>query len=156
MQQAQIRTAATGVPVATLSDWLRGNHLPREASELLKVVRQLSEWAAKAPPSAAHWRGLLEAASRRDTGPAARPVPPSASGSAIAALGELLTAAFTADEVTLDAVCLSGQALSIAMGRPIHAVHTGEVRPRSVTVRVLLPSRDIHLAFPIPVSYTDG
>lgn len=168
-QQAQIRLAAagsrltltrasraTGIPVATLSDWLRGNHLPREASELLKVVAQLSEWAAKAPPSATHWRGLLEAAARRDTAPPVRPVPPSTSGSAIAALGELLTAAFTADEVAIDAVCLSGQALSIAMGRPIHAVHTGDVQPQSVSVRVLLPSRDISLAFPSPVSYTDG
>jgi len=147
---------ATGVPVATLSDWLRGNHLPREASELLKVVAQLSQWAAIAPPSATYWRGLLEAAARRDTVAQARPLPPSRSGSAIAALGELLTAAFTENEVTIDAVCLSGQALSIAMGRPIHAVHTGEVQPRSVSVRVLLPSRDIDLAFPSPVSYIDG
>ncbi|MCX4993367.1 hypothetical protein [Streptomyces sp. NBC_00568] len=53
-QQAQTRLAeagsrltlarasrATGVPVATLSDWLRGNHLPRETADLLKVVTQL-------------------------------------------------------------------------------------------------------------------
>ncbi|MEV6196187.1 GntR family transcriptional regulator [Streptomyces sp. NPDC051920] len=146
---------ATGVPVATLSDWLRGNHLPREIADLMKVVTQLCAWAAKAPPSASHWRGLLEAAGRDATRPA--PVhAPAGHGSAIAVLGELLTAAFTEDEVAIDAVCLSGQALSIAMARPIHAVHAGEVRPRSVTLRVLLPSRDIDLAFPSPVSWDEG
>ncbi|MFI6495603.1 hypothetical protein [Streptomyces sp. NPDC050564] len=29
------------------------------------------------------------------------------------------------------------------------------MRPQSVTVRVLLPSRDIHLAFPTPVAYDE-
>jgi hypothetical protein len=117
---------------------------------------QLSEWAAKAPPSATYWRGLLQAAHRRDTVRTEPAASPSAPGSAIAALGELLTAAFAENEVAIDAVCLSGQSLPIAMGRPIHAVHTGEVRPQTITVRVLLPSRDIDLAFPIPASYTDG
>ncbi|MGD1221973.1 GntR family transcriptional regulator [Streptomyces krungchingensis] len=166
-QQAQTRLAqagsrltlartsrATGVPVATLSDWLRGGHLPRDATDLLKVVTELCTWAAQAPPSPAHWRRLLDAAGHNPAR-AAPTVPPAAHGSAIAALGELLTAAFAEDDVAIDAVCLSGQALSIAMARPIHAVHTGTVRPVSVTVRVLLPSRDIDLAFPSPVTY-DG
>ncbi|MFD9463129.1 hypothetical protein [Streptomyces sp. NPDC060027] len=80
------------------------------------MVTQLCTWAAKAPPSTPHWRGLLDAAGRNTPRPAHRPTP--AHGSAIAALGELLTAAFAEDEVTIDAVCLSGQALSIAMARP--------------------------------------
>lgn len=143
--------------MATLSDWRRGNHLPREASDLPTVVLQLSRWAGHSALSRTHWRGLLAAAT-----PTGRPwlagdkLAPSGRSSAIALLGDLLTEAFAEEDVRLDAVCLSGQVQSIAIGRPITAVHTGEVSPRRVSVRVLLPSRDIQLAFPIAVSSTNS
>ncbi|MDH6570201.1 hypothetical protein M2160_005222 [Streptomyces sp. SAI-117] len=143
----------SGVPVATLSDWRRGNHAPREADELLKVVRLLCAWAKVDPPVDAHWRRLLDG-----SGPRSVPsVPPLPFGSTLLALGDRLTAAFAAPHVEIDALCLNGQSLALAMGHPIHAVHAGVVRPARIDVRVLLPSRDIELAFPCAVDVgTDG
>ncbi|MFC8198957.1 GntR family transcriptional regulator [Streptomyces sp. NPDC057298] len=131
----------SGVPVATLSDWRRGNHVPREADELLKVVRLLCGWAKQDPPVERRWRQLMES-------PTVANAPQVPATSSVVALRDHLRSAFAAPEVWIDAICLNGQSLAVAMGDPIHAVHAGEVRPEKISVRVLLPSRDIDLAFP--------
>lgn len=131
----------SGVPVATLSDWRRGNHVPRDAEELLKVVRLLCGWAKQDPPVERRWRQLMES-------PAVADAPQVPFASSVVALRDHLRSAFAAPEVWIDAMCLNGQSLAVAMGDPIHAIHAGEVKPERINVRVLLPSRDIDLAFP--------
>ncbi|WP_406838882.1 GntR family transcriptional regulator [Streptomyces sp. AHU1] len=140
----------TDVPVATLSDWRRGNHVPREFADLLKVVRLLSERAGQGPPSIARWRQLLVASG---PWPAGSVTAGELAGWApsIVALGDRLEAAFSEPHVQIDAVCLNGQSLSLAMGRPIQAVYAETVHPERIDVRVLLPSRDINLAFPCAI-----
>jgi hypothetical protein len=39
----------------------------------------------------------------------------------------------------------------VAIGEPLRLIHEGRLRPRSIDVRILLPSREIDLAFPVPV-----
>nr|BFD84068.1 GntR family transcriptional regulator [Streptomyces sp. Xyl84] len=79
------------------------------------------------------------------TGPAAPPLPTTA------ALAPRIAAAFTASHVEIDALCLTAVSLTLAMGEPLRQIHAGRLKPAKVDVRVLLPSRDIELAFPAPV-----
>ncbi|MEV5874070.1 GntR family transcriptional regulator [Streptomyces sp. NPDC052101] len=67
------------------------------------------------------------------------------------ALAPRLTEAFSARHVRIDAVCLTAQSLIPALGEPLRLVHEGRVRPERIDARVLLPSRDINLAFPVSV-----
>ncbi|GGX98980.1 GntR family transcriptional regulator [Streptomyces minutiscleroticus] len=69
----------------------------------------------------------------------------------IVGLAPRLTRAFESPQVRVDTVCLTAETLMLALGEPVRLVHEGRVRPRSIDVRVLLPSRDIPLAFPVPV-----
>ncbi|MEH0577650.1 MULTISPECIES: winged helix-turn-helix domain-containing protein [Streptomyces] len=62
-----------------------------------------------------------------------------------------LTAAFAADVVRVDAACLTAESLLLALSEPLRLVHGGEARPRKIDFRILLPSRSIALAFPVPV-----
>ncbi|MGP3983425.1 winged helix-turn-helix domain-containing protein [Streptomyces sp. KR80] len=66
-------------------------------------------------------------------------------------LASRVVAAFEARHVRIDALCLTAETLSIALAEPIRQVHAGLLRPETVKVRVLLPSRDINLAFPVRV-----
>jgi hypothetical protein len=66
-------------------------------------------------------------------------------------LAPRLTQAFSAPHVRLDALCLTAESLIPALGEPLRLIHEGRMRPESVDVRLLLPSRDIDLAFPVPV-----
>ena len=43
-----------------------------------------------------------------------------------------------------------------ALGEPLRQIHAGRLRPAKIDVRVLLPSRDIDLAFPTPVDASDA
>ncbi|MCH0566084.1 MULTISPECIES: GntR family transcriptional regulator [unclassified Streptomyces] len=70
-------------------------------------------------------------------------------------LAPRLTEAFAARRVTIDAVCLTAESLMIGLGEPMRRLHEGTLRPESVEVRILLPSRDISLAFPAPVQGDD-
>ncbi|MFI6347712.1 GntR family transcriptional regulator [Streptomyces sp. NPDC050560] len=65
-------------------------------------------------------------------------------------LAHRLSEAFRAPHVRVDAVCLTAETLMLAVGEPVRRIHEGLLRPESVEVRVLLPSRDISLAFPAP------
>lgn len=64
------------------------------------------------------------------------------------ALAPRLTEAFSAPHVRVDAVCLTAESLMLALSEPLRLIHAGSVRPERITVRILLPSRDIALAFP--------
>jgi DNA-binding transcriptional regulator YhcF (GntR family) len=66
-------------------------------------------------------------------------------------LAPRLTEAFGAAHVRVDAACLTAESLMLALGEPIRQIHEGRIRPESVDVRILLPSREIPLAFPVPV-----
>ncbi|MFV0135106.1 winged helix-turn-helix domain-containing protein [Streptomyces sp. HMX87] len=76
---------------------------------------------------------------------------------AMVALAPRLKEAFAARQVRIDAACLTAETLMIALGEPLRLIHEGSIRPESVDVRVLMPSRDINLAFPVSVdSSGDG
>lgn len=66
-------------------------------------------------------------------------------------LAPRLAEAFSVKDVRVDAVGLTAETLMLALGEPLRRIHAGEIRPESIDVRVLLPSREITLAFPVPV-----
>ncbi|MEV5428312.1 GntR family transcriptional regulator [Streptomyces sp. NPDC052701] len=66
-------------------------------------------------------------------------------------LAPRLSEAFAAEEVRLDVVCHTSETLMVALGEPLRLIHEGRIRPRSIDFRVLVPSRDINLAFPVLV-----
>jgi len=66
-------------------------------------------------------------------------------------LAPRLTEAFSVPHVRIDAACLTAETLMLALGEPVRLIHEGRIRPQSIDVRILLPSRDIPLAFPVPV-----
>ncbi|MCF1598560.1 winged helix-turn-helix domain-containing protein [Streptomyces muensis] len=66
-------------------------------------------------------------------------------------LAPRLTEAFAAPRVCVQVVCHTSETLMLALGEPLRMIHEGTIRPESIDVRVLLPSRDIHLAFPVLV-----
>ncbi|MFK4119369.1 winged helix-turn-helix domain-containing protein [Streptomyces longwoodensis] len=72
------------------------------------------------------------------------------------ALAPRLAEAFSAPHVRVDAVCLTAESLMLALSEPLRLIHAGNVRPERITVRILLPSRDIALAFPVAVDAADG
>lgn len=61
-----------------------------------------------------------------------------------------LIEAFGVPHVRMDVVCLTSETLMLALGEPIRLIHAGELTPESIEVRVLLPDRNIQLAFPAP------
>ncbi|MFG3101492.1 GntR family transcriptional regulator [Streptomyces sp. NPDC048182] len=67
------------------------------------------------------------------------------------ALGPRLTAAFAAPRVRVDVVCHTSETLMLALSEPLRLIHEGRIRPESIDFRVLMPSRDIPLAFPVLV-----
>ncbi|GAA2548830.1 GntR family transcriptional regulator [Streptomyces fimbriatus] len=71
-------------------------------------------------------------------------------------LAPRLTEAFSPAHVRIDAVCLTAESLMLALSEPVRHIHEGRLRPDSVEVRLLLPSREINLAFPVPVGGRDG
>ncbi|MEU0393325.1 GntR family transcriptional regulator [Streptomyces sp. NPDC006208] len=98
--------------------------------------------------------GLLTAGGK---GAPARVVVPSAADSALeeprqtaAALGPRIMEAFEARRVHIDAICLTAESLTLALAEPLRLVHTGRICPQSVHVRVLVPARDLNVAFPRP------
>ncbi|MYS90390.1 GntR family transcriptional regulator [Streptomyces sp. SID5464] len=66
-------------------------------------------------------------------------------------LAPRLTEAFSARRVRVDVVCHTAETLMVAIGEPLRLIHEGRIRPESIDVRILVPSRDIELAFPVPV-----
>ncbi|MER5833275.1 GntR family transcriptional regulator [Streptomyces sp. NPDC002130] len=66
-------------------------------------------------------------------------------------LAPRLTEAFSARRVRVDVVCHTAETLMVAIGEPLRLIHEGRIHPESIDVRILVPSRDIELAFPVPV-----
>ncbi|GGS17981.1 GntR family transcriptional regulator [Streptomyces aureoverticillatus] len=83
--------------------------------------------------------------------PAAQPQPQPS----MVALAPRLTEAFRQPHVRVDAVSYTAETLMHAVTEPIRQIHEGRVRPESIDVRILLPSSDIDLAFPVPVANGD-
>ncbi|MFJ8048921.1 GntR family transcriptional regulator [Streptomyces luteogriseus] len=66
-------------------------------------------------------------------------------------LAPRLTEAFAARHVRADVLCHTAETLMVAIGEPLRLIHEGRIHPESIDVRILVPSRDIELAFPVPV-----
>ncbi|MFF9454733.1 GntR family transcriptional regulator [Streptomyces flaveolus] len=67
------------------------------------------------------------------------------------ALGPRLSEAFSVPHVRVDVVCHTSETLMLALSEPLRLIHEGRIRPESIDFRVLMPSRDIALAFPVLV-----
>lgn len=65
-----------------------------------------------------------------------------------AVLGARMLKAFACDDVRIDVLCLTAESLGPALSESLARITAGELRPNSVKLRVLLPGRDIDLAFP--------
>ncbi|MFC7309411.1 winged helix-turn-helix domain-containing protein [Streptomyces monticola] len=78
-------------------------------------------------------------------GPEAVPQP------TMVALGPRITAACQEQHVEIDAICLTAISLTLALGEPLREIHAERMKPARIDVRVLLPSRNINLAFPVQV-----
>lgn len=106
----------------------------RQALQLLETDGLLSKRSKGSPPRIA-------------PGTAARDEPQPS----MVALAPRLVEAFHAPHVRIDAVCLTSETLMLALGEPLRHIHEGRIRPETLDVRILLPSREIDLAFPVPV-----
>ncbi|MFI7410424.1 GntR family transcriptional regulator [Streptomyces sp. NPDC049627] len=111
----------------------------RQALRILQSEHLLTNVSKGAPATVAPDLG------KALTGPGAPPQP------TMVALAPRIAAAFAAPHVEIDALCLTSVSLTLAMGEPLRQIHAGQLKPAKVDVRVLLPSRDIDLAFPTPV-----
>jgi hypothetical protein len=67
-----------------------------------------------------------------------------------AGLGPRIMEAFGSPHVSIDAVCLTAESLNLAVAEPLQLIRAGRLTPESVKVRLLLPARNLHLAFPRP------
>jgi DNA-binding transcriptional regulator YhcF (GntR family) len=63
-------------------------------------------------------------------------------------VADRIALAFQAERVSIDAFTLTTETLNSALAGPLIAISAGELKPRSITVRVLLPSWDAPLAYP--------
>ncbi|NEB81130.1 winged helix-turn-helix transcriptional regulator [Streptomyces sp. SID14478] len=112
----------------------------RQALQLLQTAGLLSNRSKGAPPR------IAPSTPARD-----EPQP------TMVALAPRLVEAFASPKVRIDAVCMTSETLMLALGEPLRLIHEGRMRPESIDVRILLPSRDIDLAFPVAVpDDTDG
>ncbi|MFD7700059.1 winged helix-turn-helix domain-containing protein [Streptomyces caelestis] len=115
----------------------------RQALRILQSEHLLTNVSKGAPATVAADPG------RALTGPSASPLPTTVG------LAPRIAAAFEAEHVEIDAVCLTSISLTLAIGEPLRQIHSGRLKPAKVDLRVLLPSRDIDLAFPVPVEGRD-
>ncbi|MDB1087948.1 GntR family transcriptional regulator [Streptomyces sp. ACA25] len=67
-------------------------------------------------------------------------------------LADRIGLAFQSEHVSIDAFCLTAETLTSALSLPMMSISAGELAPRSIRVRVLLPSPEVHLALPQLVS----
>ncbi|MFE1801777.1 winged helix-turn-helix domain-containing protein [Streptomyces sp. NPDC059517] len=115
----------------------------RQALRILQSENLLSNVSKGSPATVA------DSVEKALTGPAAPP------RTTMVALASRITAAFSAPHVEIDALCLTAVSLTLAMGEPLRLIHEGRLKPARIDVRVLLPSRDIDLAFPAAVDATE-
>ncbi|MGW7424347.1 winged helix-turn-helix domain-containing protein [Streptomyces sp. NPDC054813] len=110
----------------------------RQALRILQSEHLLTNVSKGAPATVAPDPGPVRLA----VGPEAPPQP------TMVALASRIEAAFAAPEVEIDALCLTSVSLNLALGEPLRLIHAGRLEPAKIDVRVLLPSRNIDLAFP--------
>ncbi|MCN9244154.1 GntR family transcriptional regulator [Streptomyces sp. RY43-2] len=131
-------------------DLKTGDRLPTQAelAEEFKVERGAVRQALRVLQG----DGLLSDVSKGSPPRIAEPRPTrDEPQSPLVGLAPRVTAAFAAPHVRIDAACLTAETLTLALGEPVRLIHEGRIRPVSIDVRILLPSRDINLAFPVPV-----
>ncbi|MEU4876268.1 winged helix-turn-helix domain-containing protein [Streptomyces sp. NPDC021608] len=116
----------------------------RRALRILESERLLTN-VSKGSPATVAGRPGQPGPPGPPAGPGAVPQP------SMAGLPPRVTEAFAAEHVQLDALCLTAVSLTAAIGEPVRQIHAGQLKPAKIDVRVLLPSRDIDLAFPSPV-----
>lgn len=114
----------------------------RRALRILQSERLLTNVSKGAPATVAAAPAPLP------TGPEAPPQP------TMVALAPRISEAFRHPHVEIDALCLTSISLTLAMSEPLREIHAGRIKPARVSVRVLMPSRRIDLAFPAPVDTT--
>ncbi|WP_427920994.1 winged helix-turn-helix domain-containing protein [Streptomyces sp. cg40] len=108
----------------------------RQALRILQSERLLTNVSKGSPATVAPDLGLAL------TGPGAPPQP------TMVGLAPRIKDAFAQPHVEIEALCLTAVSLTLAIGEPLRQIHTGELNPAKIDVRVLLPSSDIELAFP--------
>ncbi|MET7691037.1 GntR family transcriptional regulator [Streptomyces sp. NPDC005483] len=118
----------------------------RQALYLLQTERLLTNVSKGSPATVAPDLGL----SRAIAGAGAAPQP------TMVTLGPRIAAAFAAPHVEIDALCLTSVSLNLAIGEGLREIHAGRLNPAKIDVRVLLPGRDVDLAFPVRVDGRDG
>ncbi|MEU9442350.1 GntR family transcriptional regulator [Streptomyces sp. NPDC048304] len=117
----------------------------RQALRILQSEHLLTNVSKGSPATVAGVPGPV----RPPAGPAAPPQP------TMVGLAPRIAEAFAASHVRIDALCLTSVSLTLAIGEPLRQIHAGRLKPAKIDVRVLLPSRDIDLAFPAPVAADD-
>lgn len=113
----------------------------RQALHVLQSEHLLIDVSKGSPATVAPTPGPA----RLPSGPSVAPLPTTV------ALASRVAAAFAAPHVEVDALCLTSISLTLAIGEPLRQIHAGRLKPAKIDFRVLLPSRDIDLAFPVPV-----
>lgn len=63
-------------------------------------------------------------------------------------LGPIISQAFEQPEVTLDVFTLTSESLDMHIGMQNERIRTGEISPRSITLRMLLPSEGLDVPYP--------
>ncbi|MEU0335732.1 winged helix-turn-helix domain-containing protein [Streptomyces sp. NPDC006193] len=117
----------------------------RQALRILQSEQLLTDVSKGSPARVAPATGPA----RHPAGPAAPPQP------TMVGLAPRIAAAFAAPHVRIDALCLTSVSLTLAIGEPLRQIHAGRLEPATIDVRLLLPSRNIDLAFPSPVDSDD-
>ncbi|MFC7814703.1 MULTISPECIES: winged helix-turn-helix domain-containing protein [unclassified Streptomyces] len=112
----------------------------RQALRILQSERLLTNVSKGSPATVAPDPGAAL------TGPAALPAPTTV------ALAPRIAEAFASPHVEIDALCLTSVSLALALGEPLRQIHAGRRKPAKIDVRVLLPGRNIDLAFPVAVA----
>ncbi|MFE2461608.1 GntR family transcriptional regulator [Streptomyces sp. NPDC059402] len=129
-------------------DLKAGDRLPTQAelAEEFGVERGTVRQALRALQE----DGLLTNVSKGSPPRIAEPTTPRAEPqSTMVTLGPRLAEAFRAPRVRIDVVCHTSETLMLALSEPLRLIHEGRVHPEAIDFRVLLPSRDIALAFPV-------
>ncbi|MFF4271200.1 GntR family transcriptional regulator [Streptomyces sp. NPDC001536] len=129
-------------------DLKAGDRLPTQAelAEEFGVERGAVRQALRALQE----DGLLSNVSKGSPPRIAEPAPVrGAPQPTMVGLAPRLSEAFTAKHVRVDVVSHTSETLMLALGDSLRRIHEGRIRPESINFRVLLPSRDINLAFPV-------
>ncbi|MFD3836815.1 GntR family transcriptional regulator [Streptomyces sp. NPDC058642] len=129
-------------------DLKTGDRLPTQAelAEEFGVERGAVRQALRALQE----DGLLSNVSKGSPPRIAEPAPVrGAPQPTMVGLAPRLSEAFTAKHVRVDVVSHTSETLMLALGDSLRRIHEGRIHPESINFRVLLPSRDINLAFPV-------